>query len=184
MEFYIGAFDWAQYEAELAKGNFEPSAFSVELDCDPPPDAGSLMAGMSDYFNVLEPHFEKAIRDALGPLLGAIAVYGVKGQESPKDGPTWLYDNSRDLSEIDAGEIFSPKTVSRIVASFNSVTPESIRDAIREAWELKSNDPKKYELSGNDTFQDANEFYEYIAAWFMPFQEAAKNGLGLAISAG
>lgn len=184
MEYWPTKIDWAVYEKKLAEGEFVPRDCIQPFRCDAPSYTGSLNAALSDFFPLLAPHLPQGVRDAMGPLVGAIATCGIKNWPQSNDGPKWLYDNSRDLSDAAVGQLYSPSTVSEIVRKFESVSRDELESALTNAWSLKSNDPADYDYSEVDYFTDANDFLEYLLGWFSVFQEAAADQHGIGIGGG
>ncbi len=185
MEFFPTKIDWAVYHEKLANDEFLPGVCLLECRCDDPPDAGSLNLALSDFFRLLLPHLPESVCGAIGPFIGAIASCGIDGWPPPNDGPEWLYDNSRDLSDIaPIGQLCSPATVTEIVRKFESVPVDQLKTALADAWSLKSNDPADYYYETHGYFHDSEDLFEYLMAWYAPFREAAVGGHGFGIAAG
>lgn len=186
MEFWPTKIDWSIYEEKLADGEFMPRDCIKKLECEAPPDSGNLNSALSDFFPLLEPHLPETICNAIGPFVGAIATCGIKDWPQSNDGPSWLYDNSRDLSELDilVGQLYSPATVSDIVARFEKITLEELSSALTAAWSQKSNDAADYSMSEPNYFVDSNDFLDYLLAWFAAFKESANTNDGIGIGGG
>ena len=184
MEVWPIKFDWAVYQQQLAEGSFLPKACILELACADPPDCGSLNAALSDFFPLLRKHLTDEVTRSIGPLVGAIAMGGIRGFRPRKDGPRWLYDNSRDLSDLTVCQLYSPQTVAALVESYESVSDSNRRSALEVAWSKKSNDPSKYSGSTPEHFVDASDFMDYLEAWCSAFREARNEEHSIALGFG
>ena len=144
MEFWPTKIDWRIYEQKLAEGEFVPGVCVKRFRCDDPPDAGSLNAALSDFFPLLAPHLPRSVRNAVGPFVGAIATCPIEGWPQSNDGPEWLYDNTRDLSDVAVGQLYSPSTVFEIVQKFESVPQDELESALAIA--LVAQEQRPYRL--------------------------------------
>ncbi len=181
MEFGAVKFDWNLYQQALARGEFFPAACRVAIQCEGPCEVGSLNAALSDFFPLLAPHLPDDVRNAMGPLVGAIATCGIKDWPWPQEE---LPIAPEEMANAGIGLIYSPPMVAKIVDSFQRVSPKRMTAEVTAAWPKKSNNPADYQFSANDHFDGPADFLDYVFGWYAPFEEAARTGHGIAIGGG
>lgn len=180
MEFMPIKINWVDYQRELANGVAVPKSSRLSFRCNLPEDTGSVNSALSDFFPLLQPNLPDEVVNAVGPLIGAIAVCGIKGWPWPDDAPAELKDAGHQ-GNSDIGLLYSPTTVSRIVVSFQSVPLDTIQRSLSLAWTKISSDSSKYRYSSPNHFTDSDDFLRYLLGWYETFAEASTDGHGVGI---
>lgn len=178
MEFWPAKIDWNKFQQHYKDG--DDQAWILPLESQDACDVGSLNAALADVFPLLQPFLAEKTKQAIGPLISAVCTCEIEGWP-------WLYDNPADWNGVQyelVGAVFSPETVKRIVAAFESIPAGQLASEIEQAWSKMSKDPADYQYSEPHYFEGSSEFLEYLSGWLGAFKEAATQDHALGIGGG
>lgn len=178
MEFWPVKIDWNAFRQHYKDG--DDQAWRRALESDGACDVGSLNAALADVFPLLQPHLSEETKQAIGPLISAVCTCEIENWP-------WPHDNPADWNEVQSeavGVVYSPETVKRIVAAFESISRANLAGEIERAWTRMSKDPADYQLSEPGYFGSSAEFLEYLSGWLEAFKEADRQGHGIGIGGG